>query len=131
MFSKFKIWRFVFFNSKTDAKPFSSFQNLTRHKFFHWKSEKTQNCQFKIWSVIKLKLQFKCVVFFDYKSDELHFPPIQNLTICKILGRKLTRKKFQFRIWRVENFSTQNLTRWFLSIQNVSCCKVFSSKCDT
>ena len=132
MFSKFKIWRFVFFNSKTDAKPFSSFQNLTRHKFFQWKSEKTQNYQFKIWSVVKLKLQIKCVVFFDYNSDELHFPPIQNLTICKILGRQLARKKifssdsdalktFQLKIWRVGSFQFKTCRVVMFLVQNVTC----------
>ena len=130
MFSKFKIWRLVFLTQK-QAKSFSSFQNLTRHKFFEWKSEKTQNFQFKIWSVVSLKFKIKCFVFFNYESDELHFPPIQNLTICKNLGQKLTgQKKFQFRIWRVVNFSNQSLKHWFLSIQNVTRCNVFSSKCD-
>ena len=101
-FFQVKIWRF-FFKSKSDALCFFSIQNLTGNEVFITKScfsNKNKKCRIRRFYGVK----WTKTCFFESKNF--------------------------FKIWPVEKFLIQNLTRCIFLIQNIRRCKPFKSKSD-
>ena len=115
LFSSQNLTRCIFFESKSDALCFFWSQNLTRCFFFDSKSDALYFFRVKIWRAVAFPFQnLTRDEIFEYKIMLLK--KARKFKISRFHRVKWTKtwffecEKF-FKIWHVEKFLIQNLTR--------------------